>query len=161
MNHSTAHDFDFLMGDWQVAHQRLRERLVGCTEWQHFTGTCRMQPVLGGAGNVDDNLLHLPEGSYRAVSLRAFDAATRRWSIWWLDGRHPDRIDVPVVGGFDAGLGSFFASDVIQGQVVRVRFSWLDTHTTTPRWEQAFSVDGGQSWEINWNMTFTRAVVGP
>jgi hypothetical protein len=28
--------------------------------------------------------------------------------------------------------------------------------TALPRWEQAFSPDGGQSWETNWKMTFRR-----
>jgi hypothetical protein len=157
MTPSHAHDFDFLIGDWQVQHERLRERLVGNTDWQHFDGSCTMRPLLDGFGNVDDNLMHLPAGTYRGVGLRSFDAASQRWAIWWLDSRHPHSLDVPVVGGFEDGIGSFYADDVIHGQAVRVRFRWLDTGTSTPRWEQAFSPDGGQTWEVNWKMTFRRA----
>ena len=40
---------------------------------------------------------------------------------------------------------------------VKLRFHWLNTDTETPRWEQALSADGGQSWEINWTMDFQRA----
>ncbi len=156
--YSTAHDFDFLQGHWRVLHRRLRQRLVGNGEWQAFDGTCAMQKLLGGHGNVDDNLLHLPEGSYRAVSLRSFDAQTRRWAIWWLDGRHPHSIDVPVVGGFESGIGSFYAEDSLHGRPIRVRFRWTDVHSDTPRWEQAFSPDAGQTWEVNWTMTFMRDV---
>jgi hypothetical protein len=29
--------------------------------------------------------------------------------------------------------------------------------TPTPRWEQAFSEDGGETWETNWVMDFARA----
>jgi hypothetical protein len=153
---SHPHDFDFFIGDWHVHHRRLRERLVGCTEWQEFDGTCTVRAVMGGMGNVDDNVLNLPDGAYRAVSLRAFDATTQRWAIWWLDGRHPHHIDVPVLGGFEGGVGSFFADDVMHGQAVRVRFMWLDTTTDSPRWEQAFSPDAGQTWEVNWTMRFVR-----
>lgn len=156
MTPSSAHDFDFLHGHWHVSHRRLRERLCGNGDWQTFDGTCSAQAILGGGGNVDDNLLHLPGGSYRAATLRAHDPQTGRWSIWWLDGRHPHRLDVPVVGAFEQGVGSFFADDVLDGRAIRVRFHWTDTGTPCPCWEQAFSADGGVTWETNWTMRFRR-----
>lgn len=152
----SAHDFDFLHGHWRVDHRRLRERLTGGTDWDHFDGTCTAQPLLGGQGNVDDNLLHLPGGSYRAATLRAYDARTGQWAIWWLDGRHPHRLDVPMLGRFESGVGTFFAEDVWEGRPIRVRFRWTDTRTASPCWEQAFSADGGLTWEVNWTMRFHR-----
>lgn len=146
------HDFDFLVGRWRVEHRRLVARLVRCTEWQTFTGTCECRLVLGGAGNVDDNVLELPGGAYRAVTVRTFDPATALWSIWWFDGRQPHRLDPPVVGRFEAGVGTFFADDQLDGTPIRVRFRWQVG--ATPRWEQAFSADGGATWETNWEMAF-------
>lgn len=156
MSTSTSHDFDFLHGTWRVTHRRLRERLRGNHEWQTFDGTCNAHAVLGGQGIVDDNLLHLPGGSYHAVTLRAHDPQTGQWSIWWLDGRNPHRLDVPVVGSFEQGVGTFFADDVLDGRAIRVRFRWTDTHTDAPLWEQAFSADAGATWEVNWSMRFHR-----
>lgn len=150
-------DFDFFIGEWQVQHRRLTSRLTGCQEWQHFSGRNVAHKLLGGFGNIDDNLLHLPDGSYRAATLRAFDPARKTWSIWWLDGRHPGQLDVPVVGGFEAGVGTFLAEDVLDGRPILVRFLWTVPAPDQPRWEQAFSPDGGRSWETNWVMDFTRA----
>lgn len=152
-----SHDFDFFFGSWRVHHRRLRERLTGCAEWVEFGGTVTTQPLLGGAGNVDDNVLDLPGGAYRAATLRAYDAVKHCWSIWWLDGRQPGKLDVPVEGGFVDGTGTFYAEDTLNGRPIRVRFCWLRTSTTTPRWEQAFSPDAGQSWETNWTMDFFRS----
>jgi len=152
-----ARDFDFQIGAWTVRHNRLRERLVGSADWEEFSGECTMTPVLGGHGNVEDNLLHFPAGAYRAIALRSFDAASGAWAIWWLDGRTPHRLDVPVIGHFKDGVGSFFASDTLNGAAIRVRFLWLGANTRTPRWEQAMSADGGQTWETNWTMDFRRA----
>jgi hypothetical protein len=160
MNRSSAHDFDFLHGHWQVTHRRLKERLCGGNEWETFDGQCKVWPLLGGAGNVDDNLLHLPAGHYRAATLRTHDASTGRWSIWWLDGRHPHRLDIPVVGAFEAGVGTFHADDVLDGRPIRVRFRWSHIDTPNPLWEQAFSDDGGAHWEMNWTMRFERTM-GP
>ena len=153
---STPQDFDFLIGHWRVSHRRLKERLLGCEDWEAFEGRCRMWSLLGGLGNIDDNVLDLPTGPYRAASMRTFDPATRQWAIWWVDGRNPHRLDPPVIGSFANGVGEFQCDDELRGQPVRVRFRWTGTATPTPRWQQAFSADGGQTWETNWVMDFER-----
>ena len=101
------HNFDFLIGSWTVTHRRLRERLAGCTSWDEFGGTSAARPILGGLGNVDDNLLELPGAPYRAATLRLFDPAKGLWSIWWIAGRRPSLVDPPVQGRFAAGVGRF------------------------------------------------------
>jgi hypothetical protein len=151
-----AHDFDFFHGRWSVRHRRLRARLAGSDDWATFEGTCVAWPLLGGAGNVDDNVLDLPEGPYRAVSIRSFDPMTDRWSIWWLDGRNPGQLDPPVVGTFVDGIGTFLGEDTFDGRPILVRYVWSDITDRTCRWEQAFSVDGGATWEVNWIMENTR-----
>jgi len=154
---TSSNDFYFLMGRWRVSHRRLAKRLAGCVDWQAFDGTCVAQPTLDRQGNVDDNVLNLPGGTYRAVSLRSFDPGSRRWAIWWLDSRDPHRLGPPVVGHFQGGVGTFYADDSFEGRPIRVRFRWTGTGSASPCWEQAFSADAGASWEINWTMTFQRA----
>jgi hypothetical protein len=155
--HGDVHDFDFLAGTWRVHHRRLKDRLVGSDEWQEFTGTSVGRLILDGAGNVDDNVLELPDGTYRAATLRSYDPATHQWSIWWLDGRYPrGPLDPPMVGGFADRVGTFFANDTFEGRPIVVRFIWSDITDASARWEQAFSPDGGVTWEVNWLMTFTR-----
>src|SRR5580704_7378599 len=77
--------------------------------------------------------------------------------IWWLSSSDPHVLDVPVIGRFENGVGSFYANDVLRGTPIRVRFLWLRTDAKTPRWEQAMSKDGGISWETNWTMDFEQA----
>jgi NIPSNAP len=150
-----VNDFDFLIGSWRVHHRRLQERLAGNHDWIEFEGTCVMQKILGGAGNMDENFLDFPAGAYRAVTLRTYDSSKKQWSIWWIDGRNPSHLDPPVVGGFKDGVGTFYADDTFNGKPIRVRFLWTNP-TPKPHWEQAFSDDGGKSWETNWIMEFVR-----
>jgi hypothetical protein len=153
---SSANDFDFFIGNWRVHHQRLKERLAGCREWVEFEGSSATRKILGGFGNIDDNVLDLPDDPYRAATLRSFDPATGLWSIWWLDGRRPHRLDTPVVGRFEHGTGLFYADDTFDGMPIKVRFTWTLLGADAARWEQAFSADGGNSWETNWTMDFVR-----
>src|SRR5689334_3206444 len=152
-----VHDFDFLFGTWRVRHRRLAARLAGSDDWETFEGSMTAWPLLDGAGNIDDNVVELPGGTYRAISLRTFDPATNRWSIWWLDGRNPSRLDPPVVGGFDEpGHGTFLGPDTFDGRPIFVRYLWTIHGADAIRWEQAFSTDDGASWETNWVMESTR-----
>lgn len=149
-------DFDFFIGEWNVRHRRLKSRLNQCTEWEIFSGQNVAKKILGGYGNVDDNVVELPGDRYRAATLRAFNEKTSQWSIWWLDGRNPGSLDTPVVGSFRNGLGTFLAHDNLNGTPIIVRFLWSVPELDQPRWEQAFSPDGGHSWETNWVMEFSR-----
>jgi hypothetical protein len=36
--------------------------------------------------------------------------------------------------------------------MIYVRFLWFHESEDTARWEQAFSDDGGKTWETNWIM---------
>lgn len=153
---SAPTDFDFVIGDWLVRHRRLNVRLANCHEWTEFEGAMSTQKILGGFGNLEDNWLNFPEGEFRAVALRAFDQTNNTWAIWWLDGRFPGQMDVPVKGGFKNGVGTFYADDMFQGVAIKVRFLWSSSGPDTLRWEQAFSEDGGVNWETNWTMEFTR-----
>lgn len=150
-------DFDFIIGDWTVEHRRLNSRLTGCSEWTTFTGRSSTVKTLGGFGNLEDNILDFPDGRVRALAMRSYCRETGTWSIWWLDGRNPTALDVPVVGKFSDGVGLFFADDVLEGQAIRVRFTWTALPGQYPTWEQAFSNDGGENWETNWTMRFVPA----
>jgi len=155
---SSSSDFDFVIGSWTVAHRRLKERLANCDEWIEFRGTSETRQLLGGFGNVEDNFLELPDGPYRAVALRSFNALQNEWAIWWLDGRNPWSLDAPVIGKFMDGVGLFYSDGVLNDKPIRIRFTWTKVTTDTLRWEQAFSADAGATWEPNWTMHFARRV---
>ena len=150
-----ANDFDFLIGDWSVVHRRLKRRLVGETQWLEFTGPASVRKILDGLGNIDEYRIDLPEGAFTGATLRLFNLATRDWTIYWMDSRNP-KLDPPMVGRFEDGRGIFFGDDSFDGKPIRVRFIWSPLTGTTCRWEQAFSADGGKTWETNWTMSFTR-----
>jgi hypothetical protein len=150
-----AGDFDFLHGSWRVEHRQRRERLAGCDEWIEFGGTMEVDPILGGLGNFDRNVIDLPDGRYEASTLRLFHPDTDQWSLHWIDGRDP-KIDPPLYGRFEGGIGTFFGDDAFRGQPIRLRFLWQRPTPVTARWEQAFSADGGATWETNWIMEFSR-----
>lgn len=153
---SAPTDFDFYIGSWRVRHRRLKDRLVGSTTWEEFDGRCIVTKLLGGFANVDDTILEMPSGTYRALALRAFDPKSSTWSIWWLDSRDPRSLGVPVVGRFADGEGTFLANETLSEQPVVVRFRWTRVHSASPHWEQAFSADRGTTWEVNWTMDFKR-----
>ena len=153
---ATARDFDFFMGRWNVHNRRLRKRLAGSDEWDEFEATSVARSLLDGLGNEDEFRTDY-DGGFIGMSFRFFDSVKRRWSIYWADTRRGGELDPPVFGSFSGDTGVFEGSDLFEGRPIIVRFTWSGVTTPTPRWEQAFSEDGGETWETNWVMEFTRA----
>jgi hypothetical protein len=149
-------DFDFLMGIWTVRHRYLRRRLQECQDWVEFDGVCAARKILEGFGNMDEGDIALPGDRYRGMTLRTYDAARDLWSIHWFDSRCPARLFPPMTGRFSKGIGTFHGDDECDGRPIRVRFYWSHITLASARWTQAFSADGGKSWEMNWIMDFTR-----
>lgn len=148
------HDFEFQTGTWTVRHRQLKERLAGSDDWIEFPGTCRAWELLGGAGNVDDHWIQKPGAAYAAATLRRLEP-DGTWSIWWIDSRQQG-LDPPMSGAFEQGVGTFFGKDSLDGRPIDVRFIWTSRNAAECHWEQAFSPDGGKSWETNWTMDFTK-----
>lgn len=91
---------------------------------------------MGGYSNVDDLVLNAPGAPYRGVALRSFDPKSQQWSIWWLDGRTP-------LGPLDPPMRIHSSESLFR----------LDSSgpTSPPRpVTQAYSPDGGKTWETNW-----------
>jgi hypothetical protein len=152
----TARDFDFLMGSWKVRNRYLRHRLAASDDWDEFDATCVARPILDGLGNSDEFRTDYG-GGFVGMSFRFFDPRRRIWSIYWADSRRSGLLDPPVLGSFSGDTGLFKGEDALEGRPILVRFGWSGATTGTPRWEQAFSADGGESWETNWVMDFTPA----
>jgi hypothetical protein len=149
------HDFDFLFGRWRVHNRRLVARLQGSTEWKEFEATNEARGLPTGLGNEDVfRSEHLP--GFVGMSFRFFDPQSKTWAIHWVDNR-VGVLEPPVIGSFSGDVGIFKGPDVFRGRPITVRFIWSGVTTARPRWEQAFSPDGGQTWETNWVMEFTRA----
>lgn len=151
---SAAHDFDFIHGRWTVHNRRLRERGVGSDEWDEFPGEAEAGPLLGGAANWDE--IRFPTKGFSGLTLRLYEPLAQRWSIYWINSTD-GLIQPPVHGRFEGEVGEFFGTEVIDGVTTEVRFRWFKEGPDAARWEQAFSYDGGETWETNWTMELSRA----
>ena len=152
---SSTSEFDFFFGNWTVRNRYLGERLRGSDQWEEFEATSEARPLPGVLGNEDEFRTEAL-GGFVGMSFRFFDPEAKRWSIYWADSRRPGVLDPPVFGAFANGSGVFEGTDVLAGKPILVRFTWTEVDTGAPRWEQAFSADGGESWELNWVVEFSR-----
>ncbi|NEX91999.1 hypothetical protein [Caulobacter sp. 17J65-9] len=151
---STRHDdFDFLTGAWAVTNRRLKQRHVGADDWDEFPGSMTCRPLLGGVANVDE--IVFPTKGFSGATVRTFDRASAQWSLYWINSA-TGGLFPPVHGRFEDGRGEFLGDDEDDGRPVKVRFVWSDVTPVSARWEQAFSIDGGRTWEVNWVMEFSR-----
>ena len=145
---SSAHDFDYLVGNWKLKNRKLASRLTHSTEWISFESRVEMHQILGGLGNIDKYTDEASGKPYEGVALRLFNPKTRLWSIYWADA-NSGTLDPPVVGSFENGIGHFFARDTYRGTPIIAVFRWDVRNPERPVWSQAFSTDEGKTWEWN------------
>jgi hypothetical protein len=152
------HDFDFFIGTWRGHNRRLKQRLQGCTEWEEFPTTITNHTILGGLGSFEEVRLEREAGVQLAITLRLFNPQTREWSIYWAVGGAGNGALTPMVGRFENGRGVFYAFEIeaTTKKHVLVRFIWSRISANFAQWEQAFSEDGGVTWETNWVMEHSR-----
>jgi hypothetical protein len=149
-------DFDFFLGAWTVRHRRLRKRLAGNNDWEEFDGTTQCQSLLGGVVNLNESLARRETGPTAGLGLRAYDARTDTWADWYLGAANPHAIDKPGIGRFVNGVGTFLSDETFEGRPIKVRGQFRSLSPTEAQWDQAFSPDGGASWETNWIVRYSK-----
>jgi hypothetical protein len=150
------HDFDFELGSWKIHLKRLDGRLTGSTTWVEFDGTSVTHKVWDGRAQLEQfETDSAAAGHIEGLTLRTYNPKSRQWSLYWANSK--DGLLVPPqIGQFKNGIGEFYAQDTLHDKLIFVRFIWSDTTTKVPHFEQAFTDDGGKSWEVNWITNQTR-----
>jgi hypothetical protein len=150
-----SHDFDFEIGEWTTHLVRLAHPLAGSKEWLTYDGTSIVRSAQGGHANLVDLSVQGPFGRIDGVSLRLYEPQSHQWTLNFAN-MTDGRLTIPMVGRFHDGRGEFYAQDSFNGRAILVRFTISDISAHSCRFEQAFSADGGRTWEVNWIATDTR-----
>jgi len=144
------HDFDWEIGTWRTSVQVLAEPLSDSPdEWLQFDGTSVVRPLMDGRANVVELRISGPAGQIRGLNLRLYEPSAQRWSSTFANLR--DGMLTPsVYGTFSGGVGTFYGDDQLDGRPIKVRFVVERQGPSRATFEQAFSDDGGATWETNW-----------
>ena len=148
-------DFDFAIGTWKTSLSRLVKPLSGSTTWVKLEGTSVIRKVWDGRANLVELKVAGPSGTIEGLSLRLYNRQTRKWSLNFASIRDGTLV-TPAIGEFANGRGEFFSDEDFDGKPIRVRNVFSDITADSYRFEQAFSTDGGKTWEVNWVAIDTR-----
>jgi len=148
-------DFDFEIGTWKTHLSRLLRPLTGSTTWVEYEGTTVVRKVWNGSANLVELVADGSSGHFEGLSLRLYNPQSRQWSLNFASSQS-GVLSQPTIGGFKNGRGEFFDQETFNGRAIFVRFVISDITPNSCRFEQAFSDDGGKTWEVNWIATDTR-----
>jgi hypothetical protein len=153
--HDGQHDFDFNIGTWKTHVSRLLRPLSGSNTWGEYDGIASVRNVMHGRANLLELDVDGAAGHIEGIGVRLYNPASGQWSLNWANG-NDSVMTQPMIGEFKNGRGDFFDQEVFNGKSVLTRNGFSDITPNSSRFEQAFSADGGKTWETNWVMTFTR-----
>ena len=148
-------DFDFEIGTWTTRLSLLPRPLTGSTSWVEYAGTTVVRKVLNGRANLVELDATGARGRLQGLSLRLYNPESRQWALNFSNVR-TGTLSPPVTGAFTNGRGEFYGQESLDGRAVFVRFVISVITADSVRFEQAFSADGGRTWEVNWIATDTR-----
>jgi hypothetical protein len=149
------HDFDFEIGTWKTHLTRLQHPLSGSTTWVDYEGTSVVSKIWNGQANLVELKVDGPAGHIEGLSLRLYNPKSHQWSLNSANSGG-GVLGVPTIGAFRNGRGEFYDEETFNGKTILIRNVFSDITPTSCRFEQAFSDDGGKSWEVNWIATDTR-----
>ena len=149
------HDFDFEIGTWKTHLRRLLHPLTGSTTWVEYEGRTVVRKVWNGRANLVELKVDGPTGQIEGLSLRLYNPESHQWSLNWANSS-AGTLGQPMIGEFKNGRGEFFDHELFNGRAILVRNVWSDITPNSCRFEQAFSDDGGKTWEVNWIAIDTR-----
>jgi len=150
-----SRDFDFEIGTWKTHLRRLQHPLTGSSTWVEYEGNSVVRKVWNGGANLVELDVNGPAGRIEGLSLRLYNPEARQWSLNF-SNRRGGTLSPPTIGEFKNGRGEFYAQDTLGNRAILVRFVISNITPDSCRFEQAFSDDGGQTWEVNWIATDTR-----
>jgi hypothetical protein len=143
------HDFDFEAGNWKTHLKRLLHPLTGSTTWVEYEGTTIVRKVWNGRANLLELEVDGPKGHIEALSLRLYNPDSHQWSLNFSNSAS-GTMSTPSIGEFKNGRGEFFDQETLGARAILVRFVISEITRTRCHFEQAFSDDGGKTWEVNW-----------
>lgn len=143
------HDFDFEIGSWKTHLKRRLHPLTGSTTWVEYDGTTMVRKVWNGRANLVELEVDGPQGHIEALSLRLYNPDSHQWSLNFSNSAS-GTLGTPSIGEFEEGRGEFFDQETLGARAILVRFVISGITATLAHFEQAFSDDGGKTWEVNW-----------
>lgn len=153
--HDGQRDFDFEIGTWKTKLSRRPRPLTGSSTWVEYEGTTVVRKVWDGRANLVELEVEGPSGRIEGLSLRLYNPEAKQWSLNFSNSAG-GTLSPPVYGEFKNGRGEFYGQETLNGRAILVRFVISDITRDSCHFEQAFSDDGGKTWEVNWVATDTR-----
>jgi Raf kinase inhibitor-like YbhB/YbcL family protein len=150
-----SRDFDFHIGSWRTRVRRRVAPLTGSNEWFEMNGTTTVRKVWDGRANLVELEADSPKGHFQGLSLRLYHPESGQWSLHYANAADGEMAQ-PTVGQFTDGRGEFYDQETYRGRAILVRFVISGITPASAHFEQAFSADGGKTWEVNWIADDTR-----
>lgn len=137
MNIQPENQFDFWLGEWNVAWS------------EDGKGTNRIERILDG--KIIQENFSAPD--FQGISVSSYDPERSLWCQTWVDsnGTYLD-----FTGTFANGKMILTRDAIVRGEACKQRMVWYDIHGDTFEWNWERSDDGGITWRVLWQIHYAR-----
>lgn len=128
--------FDFWLGEWDAV-------------WEGGSGTNRVE--MGFDGKVVQENFIAPD--LIGMSVSVYDLERQLWCQTWVDntGSYLD-----FTGSFENGKMTLSRDAIVKGVPCKQRMVWYNIQPNEFDWNWERSDDGGNTWQVKWQIKYTR-----
>ncbi len=139
------YQFDFWLGSWEL------------TWGDSGRGTNEVSVILDSMV-ILENFDGQPSIRLQGRSVSSYNVPKSQWQQTWVDNQG-DYLDFD--GGFEDGR-MILARDAVnpQGEPIRQRMVWHNIGAESFDWNWEASLDGGKTWQVNWQIHYQRSREG-
>lgn len=150
-----GHDFDFNFGVWRTHIRRLAHPLSGSTDSIELNGTVTVRKIWNGRAQLEEIEADGPKGHWQGLTLFLYNPQSHQWSQTFANSAMGTFAGT-LTGEFKESRAELFSQDTFDGRSILVRGAWSEITPNAHRYEEAYSADGGKTWEAVFTADLTR-----
>lgn len=145
---SEAHEFDFLIGEWDMAVTILN---ADGSVKRRIQEKSYVEPVIGGCALIDD-------WNHQGFTVRSWDPGDKKWRLIWTDNGPSQGHIQWWEGTFVDGVGTFIGGDRAPNPRNRIssKIEFSEIEDDSVHWEMFKSLDNGKTWLLTDIREYTR-----
>jgi len=126
----------------------------GADRWQETRSTNSIRSVMGGCV-TQESFENQQPNAWAGMSVSAWSPRTRQWQQTWVDNQGGY---IPLSGQFAEGRMTLTTPERPGpgGSTLVNRMVFHDIARDSLVWDWELSRDGGQTWELQWSITYRR-----
>ena len=150
------HDVDFNLGKWHTSIRRYADPFSAPSHFASLEGTVTVRPVWNGKALLEEIEADGPNGHWQGLTLFLYNPQSGQWSQNYANAAQGHFEAAATIGEQRGRDIELYSTDTAGGRAILVKGLWSEIEPDSHRYTEAYSDDGGRTWQTAFDARLTR-----